>query len=81
DLAGGVEVGDRVSGEGHVVCGHCEYCRTGDSHVCRDTSIIGIDRPGAFAEELVMPASNVVSIPGEIPDEHAAVFDPLGNAF
>jgi len=81
ELAQGVEVGDRVSGEGHVVCGHCEYCRTGDAHVCRSTSIIGIDRPGAFAEQLVMPASNVIPIPDAIPDEQAAVFDPLGNAF
>ena len=80
-LAEGVGVGDRVSGEGHVVCGHCEYCRTGDGHVCRNTSIIGIDRPGAFAEQLVMPASNVIPIPDAIPDEQAAVFDPLGNAF
>lgn len=80
-LAEGVEAGDRVSGEGHIVCGHCEYCRTGAGHVCRSTSIIGIDRPGAFAEQLVMPASNVIPIPDAVPDEHAAVFDPLGNAF
>ncbi len=80
-LVEGVEPGQRVSGEGHIVCGHCRYCRTGDGHVCRDTSIIGIDRPGAFAEQIVMPASNVIPIPDAIPDEHAAVFDPLGNAF
>ncbi|HKK27168.1 MAG TPA: L-threonine 3-dehydrogenase [Gemmatimonadota bacterium] len=80
-LVDNVEVGDRVSAEGHIVCGHCEHCRTGNGHVCRDTSIIGVDRDGAFAEEIVMPATNLIPIPDSIADEHAAVFDPLGNAF
>jgi threonine 3-dehydrogenase len=54
---------------------------TGNSHVCRETSIIGVDRDGAFAEYVVLPATNIVTIPDTISDEHAAVFDPLGNAF
>lgn len=76
-----VEVGDRVSGEGHITCGHCELCRTGNAHVCRRTEIIGIDRDGAFADYLAFPASNLLPIPDSISDDHAAVFDPLGNAF
>jgi threonine 3-dehydrogenase len=80
-LVGNVRVGDRVSAESHVVCGHCELCRTGNGHVCRDTSIIGVDRDGAFAEEVVMPATNLIPIPDSISDDHAAIFDPLGNAF
>ncbi len=80
-LVSNVDVGDRVSAEGHIVCGHCELCRTGNGHVCRDMSIIGVDRAGAFAEEIVMPATNLIPIPDSISDDHAAVFDPLGNAF
>ncbi|MCG8469740.1 MAG: zinc-binding dehydrogenase, partial [Gemmatimonadetes bacterium] len=64
-----------------LVCGHCELCRTGNSHVCRDTEIIGIDRDGAFAELVVIPATNIIPIPETISDDHAALFDPLGNAF
>lgn len=78
---GNLSVGDRVSAEGHVVCGHCEHCRAGDAHVCRDTSILGIDRDGAFAEYVTVPAGNIVPIPDAIADDHAALFDPLGNAF
>ncbi|MDX1393883.1 MAG: L-threonine 3-dehydrogenase [Gemmatimonadota bacterium] len=80
-LVENVEKGDRVSAEGHLVCGHCELCRTGKSHVCRDTRIIGIDRDGAFAERVAIPASNLHPIPKSISDDHAALFDPLGNAF
>jgi threonine 3-dehydrogenase len=80
-LVENVEVGDRVSAEGHIVCGHCEHCRTGNSHVCRNTSILGVDRDGAFADEVVVPGRNIVPIPDGIEDDHAAVFDPLGNAF
>lgn len=76
-----VEPGQRVAAEGHIVCGHCELCRTGNAHVCRNTRIIGIDRPGAFAEYVALPASNLVPIPDAISDDHAALFDPLGNAF
>jgi len=81
DLVENVARGDRVSAEGHLVCGHCELCRTGRSHVCRETSIIGIDRDGAFAELVAIPASNIIPIPASISDDHAALFDPLGNAF
>lgn len=81
ELVDNVETGDRVSAEGHIVCGHCEHCRTGDAHVCRDTSILGIDRDGAFADQVVVPATNLVPIPDTIEDDHAALFDPLGNAF
>ncbi len=80
-LVDSVKVGDRVSAEGHIVCGHCELCLTGNSHVCRETSIIGVDQDGAFAEYVALPATNIVTIPDAISDEHAAVFDPLGNAF
>jgi len=80
-LVENVRVGDRVSAEGHLVCGHCELCRTGNSHVCRSTSIIGIDRDGAFAEFVALPATNLIPLPDSISDDHAAVFDPLGNAF
>ncbi|MFQ5889142.1 MAG: L-threonine 3-dehydrogenase [Gemmatimonadota bacterium] len=80
-LVENVRVGQRVSAEGHIVCGHCELCRTGNAHVCRATSIIGIDRDGAFAEYVALPATNLIPIPDSICDDHAAVFDPLGNAF
>ena len=80
-LVRGVQPGDVVSAEGHIVCGVCEYCRTGNSHVCRDTRILGVDRDGAFADYVTVPATNVVPVPPEIPLDHAAVFDPLGNAF
>lgn len=76
-----IEVGDRVSAEGHLVCGHCEFCGTARAHVCPDTRIIGIDRDGAFAEHVSIPAANIIHIPESISDEHAALFDPLGNAF
>ncbi len=80
-LVENVRVGDRVSAEGHVVCGHCELCRTGNAHVCRETSILGVDRDGAFAEFVALPATNIVPLPDSISDDTAAVLDPLGNAF
>jgi len=73
-------VGQRVSGEGHIVCGSCRNCRAGRGHLCRNTQGVGVNRPGAFAEYLVLPESNVVLIPDDIPDEIAAIFDPFGNA-
>ena len=73
-------VGDRVSGEGHITCGHCYYCRTGQGHICRDVEIIGVDRDGCFADYLTMPAENLWPVPKWIPDRHASLFDPLGNA-
>ena len=72
-------VGDLVTAEGHVICGHCLQCRLGDGHLCRRTQIIGVDRDGAFADFIVMPASNVIKLDG-IPTEIGAIMDPLGNA-
>jgi threonine 3-dehydrogenase len=69
-----------VTAEGHIVCGHCLQCRTGNSHICRNTRIIGVDRDGAFAEFIVMPATNVLALDG-IPTEIGAIMDPVGNAF
>jgi threonine 3-dehydrogenase len=76
----GFAIGDRVSGEGHVTCGHCRNCRAGRRHLCRNTVGVGVNRPGAFAEFLVLPAVNAFKIPDNIPDEVAAIFDPYGNA-
>jgi len=73
-------VGQRVSGEGHIVCGHCRNCRAGRGHLCRNTRGVGVQRPGSFAEYVALPQHNVVPIPDDIPDEIAAIFDPLGNA-
>jgi threonine 3-dehydrogenase len=72
--------GDRVSGEGHITCGFCRNCRAGRRHLCRHTVGVGVQRAGAFAEYLVIPATNVFPIPDSIPDEIAAIFDPYGNA-
>ncbi|HAG29584.1 L-threonine 3-dehydrogenase [Alteromonas macleodii] len=76
----GFEVGDRVSGEGHITCGHCRNCRAGRVHLCRNTEGVGVNRPGAFAEYLVIPAFNAFKIPGNISDDLASIFDPFGNA-
>ena len=76
----GYQVGDRVSAEGHIVCGHCRNCRAGHPHVCANTVGIGVNRNGAFAEYMVVPASNLWPIPDEIAPELAAFFDPFGNA-
>jgi threonine 3-dehydrogenase len=72
-------LGDLVTAEGHVVCGHCLQCRLGDAHLCLRTRIIGVDRDGAFADYIVMPASNVMELDG-IPTEIGAIMDPMGNA-
>ena len=72
-------VGDLVTAEGHIVCGHCLPCRTGNGHLCVRTPIIGVDRDGAFAEYIAMPASNVMHLDG-IPTEIGAIMDPIGNA-
>ncbi len=76
----GFEIGDRVSGEGHITCGHCRNCRAGRRHLCRNTTGVGVNRPGAFAEYLVIPAFNAFKIPDNISDELASIFDPFGNA-
>jgi threonine 3-dehydrogenase len=78
--AGGqLEVGDLVTAEGHIVCGHCLQCRTGNAHLCQRTQVIGVDRDGAFADYIAMPASNVMRLDG-ISTEIGAIMDPLGNA-
>jgi threonine 3-dehydrogenase len=76
----GFKVGDRVSGEGHITCGHCRNCRAGRRHLCRNTAGVGVNRPGAFAEYLTIPAANVFALPAAIDDEIASILDPLGNA-
>jgi len=76
----GVKVGDRVSGEGHITCGHCRNCRAGRRHLCRNTLGVGVNRPGAFAEYLTLPAANVFKLPPAIDDEVASILDPFGNA-
>ena len=76
----GFTIGDRVSGEGHITCGHCRNCRAGRVHLCRNTTGVGVDREGAFAEFLVIPAYNAFKIPDDISDEMASIFDPFGNA-
>ncbi len=76
----GFAIGDRVSGEGHLTCGFCRNCRAGRRHLCRNTKGVGVNREGAFAEFLVIPAFNAFKIPADIPDDIAAIFDPFGNA-
>lgn len=73
-------VGERVSGEGHIVCGHCRNCKAGHRHLCINTKGIGVNKPGCFAEYLAMPAENVFSIPEGVSDDEASILDPLGNA-
>jgi threonine 3-dehydrogenase len=76
----GLVPGDRVSAEGHISCGICALCRTGQAHICDDVLIIGVDTDGAFATYIRMPATNIWKLDPSIPDTWAAVFDPLGNA-
>jgi len=80
DEVRGLRLGERVSGEGHIVCGHCRNCRAGRRHLCRNSVGVGVNRPGAFADYLVIPAVNAFPIPDDIPDEIAAILDPFGNA-
>ena len=75
-----IQIGDRVTGEGHIACGHCRNCRRGKLHVCENTIGVGVNRDGAFAEYLVIPAENVVRLDERISDEMAAIMDPFGNA-
>jgi len=74
------QTGDIVSGEGHVVCGRCRNCLAGRRHLCMDTSGIGVNRPGAYAEYLSLPMTNVWHHEPDIPRDVQAIFDPLGNA-
>ena len=72
--------GDIVSGEGHIVCGHCRNCLAGRRHLCMKTSSVGVNRPGAFAEYLSIPVTNVWFCDPKIPMEVLSCFDPFGNA-
>lgn len=76
----GLSVGQKVSGEGHITCGHCRNCHTGNIQWCKDTSGVGVDRDGAFAEYVCIPASNVILIPENLPEDVVAFFDAFGNA-
>jgi threonine 3-dehydrogenase len=76
----GFEIGDRVSGEGHITGGACRNCRAGRRHLCRNSVGVGVNRAGAFAEYLVIPAFNAFRIPPDVSDDLAAIFDPFGNA-
>ncbi len=75
-----VELGELVSGEGHVVCGRCRNCLAGRRHLCKDPKGIGVNRDGAFAEYLSIPISNVWHCDTTIPTDVLSCFDPLGNA-
>lgn len=75
-----LKIGDRVSGEGHIACGFCRNCHAGRRHLCRKNVSVGVTRNGCFAEYIVIPAINAYSIPTSIPDNQAAILDPLGNA-
>lgn len=72
--------GQRVSSEGHVVCGNCRNCRAGKRHLCPNTLGVGVNRQGSFAEYVCVPADNIFPIPDDISDDLAAIFDPFGNA-
>ena len=76
----GLSVGQRVAGEGHVTCGYCRNCRAGRREFCHNHTGLGVTRPGAFAEYVVIPAENVFPVPSHVADDVAAVLDPLGNA-
>lgn len=76
----GLQVGDRVSGEGHLTCGYCRNCRAGRRHLCRNTVGVGVNRPGCFAEYMSLPAVNVFKLSPAITDDVASILDPFGNA-
>ena len=83
DMGSGVKnikIGDRVTGEGHIACGHCRNCRRGKLHVCENTIGIGVTRDGTFPEYLSLPAENVVHLDSRVSDEMASIMDPFGNA-
>ena len=75
-----VAAGDIVSGEGHVICGHCRHCRAGRWHLCANTVGLGVQRDGCFAEQVVLPVTNVWHQWPGIPEDVQAIFDPFGNA-
>lgn len=76
----GIKVGDRVCGEGHIICGQCPNCRMGKKHVCVNTKGLGVNRSGCFAEYFTIPDENVFVLPSTVSDDVAAIFDPYGNA-
>ena len=76
----GINIGDRVSAEGHITCGFCRKCRAGERHLCRNSLGVGVNRPGAFAEFISVPACNICLLPDTISDDLGAMLDPLGNA-
>ena len=76
----GLDIGQRVSGEGHIVCGRCRNCQAGRRHLCINTIGVGVNRPGAFAEYVAIPGSNVQPLPDDVPDDIGSILDPLGNA-
>ena len=80
DEVEGLHIDQRVSGEGHITCGHCRNCKGGRREFCHYHRSVGVSRPGAFAEYLVIPAQNVFPVPDHIDDDVAAILDPLGNA-
>jgi threonine 3-dehydrogenase len=76
----GLVVGDRVSAEGHITCGYCRNCRAGRRHLCMHAVGVGVNRAGAFAEYIAVPAFNVFKLPDAITFDMASILDPLGNA-
>ncbi|MCL1868182.1 MAG: L-threonine 3-dehydrogenase [Paludibacter sp.] len=83
DMGSGVRnhtIGERVTGEGHIACGHCRNCRRGKLHVCENSIGVGVNRDGAMAEYLSLPQENVVRLDDRISDDMAAIMDPFGNA-
>jgi len=75
-----VKIGELVSGEGHITCGHCRNCRAGRRHLCPNTQGVGVNRPGCFAEYLVIPVSNIWHCDPNISKDVLSIFDPFGNA-
>ena len=76
----GLTIGQRVSGEGHITCGHCRNCHTGNIQWCKNTNSVGVDRDGAFAEYVCIPARNVIIIDPSLDEDVVAMFDAVGNA-
>ncbi|HEY4299811.1 MAG TPA: L-threonine 3-dehydrogenase [Candidatus Didemnitutus sp.] len=76
----GLPKGQLVTGEGHIVCGHCRNCLAGRRHLCPNTIGVGVNRDGAFADFVCVPASNVWKVPADLPLDVVSCFDPLGNA-
>lgn len=75
-----LQIGDRVTGEGHITCGNCPSCLKGKRHLCMHTVGLGVQRPGCFAEYFNFPAKNIFKLPKTVSDEIGAIFDPYGNA-